>query len=167
MKALAGLVDMNSDVGVSSAFAAAIAIHTVEESFQVPSYQVAFGYQQPNTISEVLLDSLPIFLILPFAAYLTRALPWIRDTLLAVALFHPFLDHLLLSLKWKRRRPGSLTAFTLLLPLAIFNLTQNNTKRISLLGGGLGLLISIFLYVAAKTEIETLVHNRRGFGKGN
>ena len=155
-KTMRGLLSslVSSDVAASSALAAAITVHTLEESFQVPSYQIALGLHQISTVSEVLLDSLPIFAVLPVAAFATKRFPWIRDTLTGVALFHPILDHVLLSLRWKHSRPGTFTALTLLSPLGILNLMDKN--KISILGGGLGLVISHFLYLAAKWEMQDM-----------
>ena len=159
----------NDDVLVSSVLAGAIALHTVEESFQVPYYQQAMNVYRINTVSEVLLDSLPIFAVLPLSVYLTRQykMIWIRDTLTVVSLLHPFMDHVFLTFQWGKRRPGSLTALGMVFPLGIWSTTvqpssvRSRRRRritdISILGYGLGLAISILLYVAADVEIRAMM----------
>ena len=162
----------NDDVLVSSVLAGAIALHTVEESFQVPYYQqtmMMHGGYPINTVSEVLLDSLPIFAVLPLSVYLTRQykMIWIRDTLTVVSLLHPFMDHVFLTFQWGKRRPGSLTALGMVFPLGIWStavqISSVRSRRrrritdISILGYGLGLAISILLYVAADVEIRAMM----------
>ena len=160
----------NDDVLVSSVLAGAIALHTVEESFQVPYYQqtmMMHGGYPINTVSEVLLDSLPIFAVLPLSVYLTRQykMIWIRDTLTVVSLLHPFMDHVFLTFQWGKRRPGSLTALGMVFPLGIWSTAvqissvrrRRRMADISILGCGLGLAISILLYVAADVEIRAMM----------
>ncbi|KAL3941561.1 MAG: hypothetical protein SGARI_000561 [Bacillariaceae sp.] len=141
----------------SSLLATAIALHTVEEALQIPAYQRAYlGSKQPNTVPEVLLDSLPIFLLLPLAAWLQPTLVWITDTLATVAVLHPLMDHVALALHYnKQRRPGSATALGMLLPLGVLHAWQRNfNHRTSLVGVAVGAALSLFLYVVAKSEIE-------------
>ena len=152
---------VESNTRASTALAAAIGIHTVEESFQAPTYQTGFGLDKTNTVTEVLMDSLPIFVVLPLSAYATKYLSWIRDTLTMVALFHPFLDHVVLTLMHKRKRPGSLTALGLMLPLGVLNISS---RVPSIGGGGLGILISIFLYVAAEADVQDILKRRQKKG---
>lgn len=141
--------------------AASIWLHTMEEVTQVPAYQRALGARTINTRSEVLMDSLPIFLVLPLSAGLSQKWAWIRDTLAVVALLHPILDHVLLAFQRKKivMRPGTTSALLLALPLGILNYSNRKEfgYRKSLAGAGLGLAISIFLYVAAKAEIDHLL----------
>ena len=143
----------------TSLLALSIFVHTIEESFQVPSYQQGMNeivtitaaaggggasstISKINTVSEVLLDSVPIFVILPFAAYLSSTSSsrkkWIHDTLMTVSVLHPIFDHVLLTFKFKYttnydrilRRPGTVTALLLVFPLGIYCLLQ---KKISIL----------------------------------
>jgi Protein of unknown function with HXXEE motif len=153
-----------SVVSSSAALAAAIFLHTIEEGWQHPAYQQqAFGIQQPSTTIELWLDSLPIFLVLPLAVYLSYYQMWIRDTLTSVAILHPILDHMALTRKWRHRRPGSRTAMALLLPLGVANVLMHSRRpsllpaHLTLIGAGLGTLISIFLYFEAEADIRALL----------
>ncbi|CAB9514377.1 expressed unknown protein [Seminavis robusta] len=156
MKALSILLD--NDLVASSALATAIALHTVEESFQVSSYQQKLGLKITNTFSEVLLDSLPIFVVLPIAAVLSKSFHWVRDSLVVVAVLHPILDHVVLTLKGRKQRPGSITAMAMVLPLGAANvLLAKSDGPPSMLGGGIGIIISLFLYIVADADIKDMI----------
>lgn len=155
---------LNDDtVTASTALAAAIALHTVEESFQVPWYHRALGLDRTSTVSQVLLDSVPIFIVLPLSAYLSSYHAWIRGTLATVALTHPLLDHVALTVQWRKPRPGLGSALGLLLPLGVWNVAKIlPTSHSSVVGGGaVGFFISILLYVAATMDIESMIHKTR------
>ena len=160
--------DSNS---ITDALAASIFFHTLEESFQVPAYQQALlgsnNATTINTVSEILLDSLPIFVILPLAAFLSKQqqpLPrfsWIHDTLATVAVVHPVLDHVVLTVLHNQIRPGFTTAMLILFPLGMWNYYfgwKDSQYGPSIPGIGLGLVISLFLYVVAKTDIRQMIN---------
>lgn len=149
----------------SSTLAAIIVAHTLEESWQVPSYEAKLlqAKRSIHSTREILLDSLPIFAVLPLASYLTYHngwFSWIRDTLTVVAVLHPVLDHVVLTIQHHVQRPGTRTALLVVLPLGIWNvyssLQLKRPNEMSITGGVLGVAISIGLYVPAVTEIMEL-----------
>jgi hypothetical protein len=158
-----------SVVSSSAALAAAIFLHTIEEGFQHPTYQRrAFAIDHPSTSIELLLDSLPIFLVLPLAVGLSYYQLWVRDTLTTVAVLHPIFDHVALTRRYRHRRPGSRSALLLLLPLGVAQVLLQSCRRlpslpahVAIIGIGLGTLISIYLYIAAEADIRALAKKGR------
>jgi Protein of unknown function with HXXEE motif len=146
-----------------STLAAAIAIHTLEEAMILPFYQKAIGMSHINTRLETILDSLPVFLILPLSSeYLTKMLGDnnIRLVLATICLWHPLFDHVYFTHKLRRLRPGSITAILMLLPLGIWNFFQyqlpkdSRSQAFDMAAVGLGGLISYFLYSEVATELK-------------
>ena len=165
---MAFLAGNDETMQASAVLAIAITVHTVEESFQAPSYQQKLerlGLLSSNDVfaspTAVLLDSLPIFAVLPLAVYLTNYWPWIRDSLMVVATLHPLLDHVVLSRPLRLWRPGSFTALGVLFPLGISYWGSSSRVGEGPFGIGIGLLVSILLYIAAQAEISDATAQRR------
>ena len=140
-----------------TSLAASIVVHTIEEALSFPAYQNAIGMEPKLTAAEVLLDSLPIFLLLIVTPYLQDRL-WsgVQATLASVCVFHPLSDHIYFSYKLQVLRPGSTTAIAGLLPLGILAFVQEADCRSHFLGIVLGMLISWFLHYEVAVMMKSI-----------
>jgi Protein of unknown function with HXXEE motif len=130
--------------------AIALIIHTIAEVW-IPAYQKA----QPDWRSVVLdralfLDNLPIFILSIGVALAGWQWPIVGGILPAVGLTHPLLDHLGLSWKTQKLRPGSGTGLLLLFPLSVWSYAIVYSHHILtfpqfLISGAIGLATSGWL----------------------
>jgi hypothetical protein len=95
----------------------AIVIHSVAEA-------AAPGMKAGQGLSAILdrsiwMENLPIFMALLLGGVLGSRLPILMGIIPAVAVTHPFLDHVALSLHDRQLRPGTATALFLMLPLGL------------------------------------------------
>jgi hypothetical protein len=131
--------------------AASLIGHTIEEGW-LPEYEKV----KPNWRSVVFnrplfLDNLPIFIFSIGVAIAGWKLPIVGGILPAIGLTHPLLDHLGLSWKYQKLRPGSWTGLLLLLPLSVWVYALGYTQHILalhefLISGAIGLAISVWLF---------------------
>lgn len=130
--------------------AIALIIHTIAEAY-LPEYQKV----KPNWRSVVFnrllfLDNLPIFIFVAIVGLVGWHWPIVGGILPAICFTHPLFDHLGLSLKAKKWRPGSYTGLFLLFPLSILVYGLGFSHRLIqsyelLISGAIGLAISIWL----------------------
>lgn len=140
--------------------AIALIIHTIAEAW-IPAYQKAKPDWRSVVFDRVLfLDNLPIFIASLGGALVGWQWAIVGGILPAVGLTHPLLDHLGLSWKNQKLRPGSWTGLLLLLPLSVWSYTLVYTHRILafqsvLISGAIGLAISIgLLWMAVQESTE-------------
>jgi Protein of unknown function with HXXEE motif len=130
--------------------AIALIVHTIAEAW-IPAYQRAKPDWRSVVFNRVLfLDNLPIFIASLGGALVGWQWAIVGGILPAVSLTHPLLDHLALSWKNQKLRPGSWTGVLLLLPLSVWSYTLVYTHCILtfqefLVSGVIGLAISIWL----------------------
>jgi hypothetical protein len=99
--------------------AIALIIHTIAEAW-LPVYQKVRPDWRSVVLDPILFrDNVPFFILSLAGAVLGWQWPIIGGILPAVGLTHPLLDHLGLSWKNKRLRPGSWTGLLLLWPLSL------------------------------------------------
>jgi uncharacterized membrane protein HdeD (DUF308 family) len=99
--------------------AIALIIHTIAEAW-LPVYQRVRPDWRSVVLDPILFrDNVPFFILSLAGAVLGGQWPIIGGILPAVGLTHPLLDHLGLSWKNKRLRPGSWTGLLLLWPLSL------------------------------------------------
>jgi hypothetical protein len=99
--------------------AIALIIHTIAEAW-LPVYQRVRPDCRSVVLDPILFrDNVPFFILSLAGAVLGWQWPIIGGILPAVGLTHPLLDHLGLSWKNKRLRPGSWTGLLLLWPLSL------------------------------------------------
>jgi uncharacterized membrane protein HdeD (DUF308 family) len=99
--------------------AIALIIHTIAEAW-LPVYQRVRPDWRSVVLDPILFrDNVPFFILSLAGAVLGWQWPIIGGILPAVGLTHPLLDHLGLSWKNKRLRPGSWTGLLLLWPLSL------------------------------------------------
>jgi hypothetical protein len=130
--------------------AIALIVHTIAEGW-LPEYEKL----KPNWRSVVFnralfLENLPVFVFSIGVAIAGWQLPIIGGILPAIGLTHPLLDHLGLSWKMQKIRPGSWTGLFLLFPLSILVYVLGYiyhlfTLQEFLISGAIGLAISIWL----------------------
>jgi hypothetical protein len=128
--------------------ALAIVIHSLAEA-STPGRIAGQGLQAVFDRS-IWLDNLPIFIALVIGAILGSQWSIWAGIIPAVAITHPFLDHVTLSIGGRKLRPGTGTALFLMLPLGVifFGLAfQHNwlSPLDLVVGGGIGLAISLLL----------------------
>jgi hypothetical protein len=95
----------------------AIAIHTLDEA-SAPQRSAGKGFLALFDPA-IWQENLVIFLALILAAALGSYWLLLASILPAVAVTHPFLDHVALSITQRQIRPGTLTALFLMLPMGI------------------------------------------------
>jgi Protein of unknown function with HXXEE motif len=141
--------------------ATALIIHTIAEVW-IPAYQKAQPDWRSVVFDRVLfLDNLPVFIFSIGVAMMGWQWPIVGGILPAVSLTHPLLDHLGLSWKMRKLRPGSWTGLLLLLPLSLWVYAVSYTDRILafhefLISGAIGLAISVWLlWVTVKESTES------------
>jgi Protein of unknown function with HXXEE motif len=137
--------------------AIALIIHTIAEVW-IPAYQKV----QPDWRSVVLdrallLDNLPVFIFSIGVALAGCKWPIVGSILPAVGLTHPLMDHLGLSWKTQKLRPGSGTGLLLLLPLSFWSYAIVYNHHILtfyefLISGAIGLAISVWLLLMTVRE---------------
>jgi Protein of unknown function with HXXEE motif len=99
--------------------AIALIIHTIAEAW-LPVYQKVRPDWRSVMLDPILFrNNVPFFILSLAGAVLGWQWPIIGGILPAVGLTHPLLDHLGLSWKNKRLRPGSWTGLLLLWPLSL------------------------------------------------
>jgi hypothetical protein len=137
--------------------AIALIIHTIAEAY-LPEYQKCKPNWQSVVFNRLLfLDNLPIFIFVIVVGMIGWHQPLVGGILPAICLTHPLLDHLGLSWKAKKWRPGSYTGLFLLLPLSIlvygigftYHLMEGYELAIS---GAIGLAISVWLFWMVEQE---------------
>jgi Protein of unknown function with HXXEE motif len=137
------------DISILS-IATALIIHTIAEVW-IPAYQKVKPDWRSVVFDRVLfLDNLPVFIFSIGAALAGWQWPIVGGILLAVGLTHPLLDHLGLSWKTQKLRPGSWTGLLLLLPLSLWGYALGYAHQILtfhefLISGAIGLTISVWL----------------------
>jgi Protein of unknown function with HXXEE motif len=130
--------------------AIALIVHTIAEGW-LPEYEKVKPDWQSVVFNRLLfLENLPVFIFAIATAIAGWRLPILSGILPAVGLTHPLLDHLGLSWKTQKLRPGSLTGLFLLLPLSIAVYSLGYTHHLwklheLLIGGAVGLAISVWL----------------------
>jgi len=140
--------------------AIALIVHTIAEVW-LPEYERL----KPNWRSVVFnralfLENLPVFIFSVGVAIAGWQLPIIGGILPAIGLTHPLLDHLGLSWKMQKLRPGSLTGLLLLFPLSILVYALGYIHRLLtlqdfLISGAIGLAISVWLLWVSISETQT------------
>jgi Protein of unknown function with HXXEE motif len=143
--------------------AIALIIHTIAEVW-IPAYQKV----QPDWRSVVLdralfLDNLPVFIFSIGVALAGWKWPIVGSILPAVGLTHPLLDHVGLSWKTQKIRPGSATGLLLLLPLSFWNYAIVYTHHLLtfhefLISSAIGLTISVWLLWMTIQESSGMRH---------
>ena len=131
--------------------AIALTIHIIAEAW-IPACRKAWPNWRSAVFDPVLFsDNAPFFILSLGAAVVGWKWPIIGSILPVVGVSHPLLDHLGLSWKNKKLRPGSWTGLLLLFPLSmgtyivIFN-NQVLTLLELLVSGAIGLGISLWLF---------------------
>jgi Protein of unknown function with HXXEE motif len=130
--------------------AAALIIHTIAEAW-IPAYQKAQPDWKSVVFDRVLfLDNLPIFIFSIGVALAGWQWPIVGGILPAIGITHSLLDHLGLSWKTQKLRPGSWTGLLLLLPLSLGVYVLSYTYHILafhefVISGTVGLGISVWL----------------------
>jgi hypothetical protein len=130
--------------------AIALIVHTIAEAW-LPEYERLKSNWRAVVFNRVLfLDNLPIFLFAIGVAIAGWQLPIVGGVLPAIGLTHPLLDHLGLSWKLQKLRPGSWTGLLLLFPLSILVYVLGYTYHLFtlsefLISGAIGLAISVWL----------------------
>jgi Protein of unknown function with HXXEE motif len=140
--------------------AIALIIHTIAEVW-LPEYERL----KPNWRSVVFnralfLENLPVFMFSIGVAIAGWQLPIVGGLLPAIGLTHPLLDHLGLSWKMQKLRPGSWTGLLLLFPLSILVYALGYIHRLLtlqelLISGAIGLAISVWLLWMTIPETQT------------
>jgi Protein of unknown function with HXXEE motif len=140
--------------------AIALIIHTIAEVW-LPEYKRF----KPNWRSVVFnralfLENLPVFMFSIGVAIAGWQLPIVGGILPAIGLTHPLLDHLGLSWKIQKLRPGSWTGLLLLFPLSILVYALGYIHRLLtlqelLISGAIGLAISVWLLWMSIPETQT------------
>jgi Protein of unknown function with HXXEE motif len=140
--------------------AIALIIHTIAEVW-LPEYERL----KPNWRSVVFnralfLENLPVFMFSIGVAIAGWQLPIVGGILPAIGLTHPLLDHLGLSWKIQKLRPGSWTGLLLLFPLSILVYALGYIHRLLtlqelLISGAIGLAISVWLLWMSIPETQT------------
>jgi hypothetical protein len=97
--------------------ALAIVIHTLAEA-AAPRI-MAGGRLVAIFDRAIWIENLPIFIALIIGAILGAQFPILASIIPAVAVTHPFLDHVALSFRHRQLRPGTATALLLMLPLGL------------------------------------------------
>lgn len=149
--------------------ALALVIHTIAEAW-IPAYQKIrpdwrFSCREalPTVVFDPILfrDNVPFFILSLGAAVVGWRWPIVGGILPAVGVTHPLLDHLGLSWKNKKLRPGSWTGLLLLWPLSIgtYVVIYNNrslTLVELLVSGAIGLGISfVLLWLAVQESAQS------------
>jgi Protein of unknown function with HXXEE motif len=137
--------------------ALALVIHTIAEAW-IPAYQKIRPDWRAVVFDPILFrNNVPFFILSLGAAALGWRWPIMGGILPAVGVTHPLLDHLGLSWRNKKLRPGSWTGLLLLWPLSIGAYVviyhQRSLTLLELLvSGALGLLVSFVLLWLALQE---------------
>jgi Protein of unknown function with HXXEE motif len=110
--------------------AVAIIVHTVDEAW-FGGYQKAPSDWRTVIFDRALfLENLPIFIFVIGAALVGWQWAIVGGILPAIGVTHTLLDHLALSWKTRKLRPGSWTGLLLLLPLSLGFYALSYTYRI-------------------------------------
>jgi Protein of unknown function with HXXEE motif len=141
--------------------ALALVIHTIAEAW-IPVYQKIRPDWRSVVFDPILFrDNVPFFILSLGAAVVGWRWPIVGGILPAVGVTHPLLDHLGLSWKNKKLRPGSWTGLLLLWPLSIgtYVVIHNNqslTLVELLVSGAIGLGISfVLLWLAVQESAQS------------
>lgn len=130
--------------------AIALIVHTISEAW-LPEYERLKPNWRAVVFNRVLfLDNLPVFLFAIGVAIAGWQLPIVGGILPAIGLTHPLLDHLGLSWKRQKLRPGSWTGLLLLFPLSVWVYVLGYIHHLLtipefLISGAIGLAISVWL----------------------
>jgi hypothetical protein len=128
----------------------AVIIHTISEAW-LPEYEKVKPDWRSVVFNRLLwLDNLPIFIAAIVAGLVGWRWPIVGGILPAVGVTHPLFDHLGLSLKAGKLRPGSWTGLFLFWPAGIFVYAIAYTHQLAsiselIISGTIGLAISIWL----------------------
>ncbi|WP_299490818.1 HXXEE domain-containing protein [Acaryochloris sp. IP29b_bin.137] len=139
----------------------AIIIHTFEEGW-LPEYQKATSkLQVVQSTRFFILENFIIFVFVVGLAIVGWRWPILSGILPAIGLTHPFLDHVGLSWKNHKLRPGIWTGLFLMVPFSIWAYSLANTHHLFklyelVISGAIGLLISIGLYWMVVQEMNRL-----------
>jgi hypothetical protein len=140
--------------------AIALIVHTIAEVW-LPEYARLKPTWRSVVFNRVLfLDNLPVFVFSIGVAIAGWQLPIIGGILPAIGLTHPLLDHLGLSWKMQKIRPGSWTGLFLLFPLSILVYVLGYIYHLFalqdfLISGAIGLAISVWLLWMSIPETQT------------
>ncbi|WP_299408949.1 HXXEE domain-containing protein [Acaryochloris sp. IP29b_bin.148] len=139
----------------------AIIIHTIEEGW-LPEYQKASSkLQVVKSTRFFIVENAIIFIFVIGLAIVGWRWPILSGILPAIGLTHPFLDHVGLSWKGRKLRPGIWTGLFLMVPFSIWAYSLANTHNLFklhelVISGAVGLAISIWLYWMVVQEIKGL-----------
>jgi Protein of unknown function with HXXEE motif len=140
--------------------AIALIIHTIAEVW-LPEYERLKPNWRSVAFNRALfLENLPVFMFSIGVAIAGWQLPIVGGILPAIGLTHPLLDHLGLSWKIQKLRPGSWTGLLLLFPLSILVYALGYIHRLLtlqelLISGAIGLAISVWLLWMSIPETQT------------
>ena len=141
--------------------ALAIIIHTVEEGW-LPEYQKATSKSQVvKSTRFFVLENGIIFIFVIALAIVGGRWPIISGILPAIGLTHPFLDHVGLSWKGQKLRPGIWTGLLLMVPFSVWTYSLANSHNLFklyelVISGAIGFAISIWLYWMVVQEMKSL-----------
>ncbi|WP_404783483.1 HXXEE domain-containing protein [Altericista sp. CCNU0014] len=139
--------------------AIALIVHTIAEVW-LPEYERLKPNWRAVVFNRLLfLENLPVFIFSIGVAIAGWQLPVVGGILPAIGLTHPLLDHLGLSWKLQKLRPGSWTGLLLLFPLSILVYVLGYIHRLLtlqefLISGAIGLAISVWLLWASVSETQ-------------
>ncbi|RUT05044.1 hypothetical protein DSM106972_038650 [Dulcicalothrix desertica PCC 7102] len=145
------------DISIS-VLAIAIIVHTVDEAWFGAEQKALSDWRTFIFNRALFLDNLPIFISVIGAALAGWQWGIVGGILPAIGVTHTLLDHLGLSWKTQKLRPGSWTGLLLLLPLSLGFYALSYTDRILtfhelLISSAIGLAISIWLLWMTKQEL--------------
>lgn len=141
--------------------ALAIIIHTFEEGW-LPEYQKATSKSQVvKSTRFFILENSIIFIFVIALAIVGWRWPILSGILPAIGLTHPFMDHVGLSWKGQKLRPGIWTGLFLMVPFSIWTYSLANTHDLFklyelVISGAIGLAISIGLYWMVVQDMKSL-----------
>lgn len=141
-----------------SVLAIAIIVHTVDEAWFGAEQKALPDWRTVIFNRALFLDNLPIFIFVIGGALVGWQWKIVGGILPAIGVTHTLLDHLALSWKTQKLRPGSWTGLLLLLPLSVGFYALSYTYRILafhelFISGAIGLAISIWLLWMTKQEL--------------
>lgn len=140
--------------------AIALIVHTIAEVW-LPEYERLKPNWGAVVFNRVLfLENLPVFVFSIGVVIAGWQLPTIGGILPAIGLTHPLLDHLGLSWKMQKLRPGSWTGLFLLFPLSVVVYVLGYSHHLLtlqefLMSGAIGLAISVWLLWMSIPETQT------------
>lgn len=139
----------------------AIIIHTIEEGW-LPEYRKATSKSQVvKSTRYFILENLIIFIFVITLAIVGWRWPILSGILPAIGLTHPVLDHVGLSWKGRKLRPGIWTGLLLMIPFSAWAYSLANTHSLFklyefVISGAVGFAISIWLYWMVVQEMKSL-----------